>query len=343
MKSIKKGNGVYLGLAAAAVTVLAFAFYVFLFPNNHLDPNGKHVTISRGVSFQVVVDSLVKTGVIRNRWSFELAGRILGFTKTIKVGKYLFISGQSNYSILKDINYGRSRLIIPVTIPEGWPISKIVHRFGREIGIDEKKFLSLCRDENFINDQGIEAKSLEGYLLPDTYSFYWQTDEKEILIRILSGFKDFYNDSLTERQDELGRTQLEILTLASIVEAESNIDEERPIVAGVYWNRLKKHMRLEADPTVQYALGEERRLRFLDLGTNSPYNTYRRFGLPPGPINNPGRLSILAALYSEKHDFLFFVATGRGGHWFAKNYNDHLKNIRKYRRARRELKQLSIK
>ena len=325
------------------IAVIGFAYYVFFLPNYYNDPKGKLVTISRGASFRMIADSLVSTGAIRNRWSFELAGRILGYTKSIKVGKYLFVSGQSNFNILRDISYGKSRLIIPVTIPEGWPLDKIARRFEHDLGIDEKLFLSLCQNEKFIQDQGINAKSIEGYLLPDTYSFYWQTDEQEILTRILNGFKHFYNDSLTKKQDELGKTQSEILTLASIVEAESNVDEERPRVAGVYWNRLKKHMRLEADPTVQYALGEGRRLRFLDLDINSPYNTYRRRGLPPGPINNPGRLSILATLYPEQHDYLFFVATGIGGHRFAKNYSDHQKNIRMYHHTKRELKQVSSK
>ncbi len=343
MKSNIIRKRIFIVLGVLTVTVIICAYYVFFMPNNHYDPKGKLVTISRGASYRAVIDSLVKAGVIRNRWSFELAGRILGFTKSMKIGKYLFISGESNLSILKDIKSGKSQFIIPVTIPEGWPLDKIVRRLGHDLGIDEKLFLSLCQDEKFIYDQGINAKSVEGFLMPDTYSFYWQTDEQEILIRILNGFKHFYNDSLIMRQNELGRTQLEILAMASIVEAESNVDEERPRVAGVYWNRLKKHMRLEADPTVQYALGEERRLRYLDLDVDSPYNTYRNFGLPPGPINNPGRLSIIAALYPEQHDFLFFVATGKGGHWFAKNYSDHQKNIRMYHRTKRELKQLSSK
>lgn len=332
---------IYIGLSVIGAAILIFTFYVFLFPNIHSDSQGRHVTISRGESFHNVVDSLLENGVIRSKWSFELAGRILGLTKTVKVGKYLFVSGQSNYSILMDISLGKSRLIIPVTIPEGWPLSKIGRRFGKELGIDENRFYALCQDEKFISSQDINAKSLEGYLLPDTYSFYWQTDEKEMIKRILDGFKEFYNDSLIKKQDELGKTQSEILALASIVEAESNLDEERARIAGVYLNRLKKRMRLEADPTVQYAIGEERRLRYTDLNVASPYNTYRNYGLPPGPINNPGRLSIIAALYPEKNDFLFFVATGRGGHWFARNYNEHLKNIRLYHRTRRELKKIS--
>ena len=343
MRLSGKRKKLFIRWGILAAVVLACVYYIFLLPNYHNDQKGKLVTISRGASFRIVVDSLVEAGVIRNKWSFELAGRILDYTKSIKVGKYLFVSGQSNYDILRDISYGKSRLIIPVTIPEGWPLDKIAHRFEHDVGIDEKLFLSLCQNEKFIHDQEINAQSVEGYLLPDTYSFYWQTDEQEILARILNGFKHFYNDSLIKKQDKLGKTQLEILTLASIVEAESNVDEERPRVAGVYWNRLKKQMRLEADPTVQYALGEGRRLRFLDLELDSPYNTYRHTGLPPGPINNPGKLSILAALYPEQHEYLYFVATGTGGHRFAKSYSDHQKNVRLYHRTRRELKQLSYK
>jgi UPF0755 protein len=160
---------------------------------------------------------------------------------------------------------------------------------------------------------------------------------------MVDGFKRFYTDSLPERQNYLEVSQLDILTLASIVEAEANVDNERPIIAGVYWNRLRKRMRLEADPTVQYALGEEKRLRFKDLNINSPYNTYRHRGLPPGPINNPGKSSIIATLYPDQHGYLYFVATGTGGHYFAKSYKDHQKNIRQYQRTRRELKRLSLR
>jgi UPF0755 protein len=218
----------------------------------------------------------------------------------------------------------------------------MARRYKHDIGIDGEKFILLCRDDDIIREHGIAAKSLEGFLMPETYSFYWETDEREIIERMLEGFDSFYNnDSLLKRQNELEMTQLKILTLASIVEAESNVDSERPIIAGVYWNRLRKKMRLEADPTVQYALREGRRLNYQDLDIDSPYNTYRHTGLPPGPINNPGKSSILAALYPQRHDYLYFVATGVGGHFFAKSYSNHQNNIRKYHRARREMKRLS--
>jgi len=326
-----------------AVVVIAGAIMVFLLPYEFHDPKGKVVTIPRGASFHSAVDSLFNSHVIRNRWSFQIAGRLLGYTKTIKTGKYLFVSGQSNLDILTDIRIGKSRMIIPVTIPEGWRMDQVARRYKREIGIDADKFLALCHDSGFIHEQNIAAASLEGYLLPDTYAFYWQTEEREIINRMLDEFKHFYSDTLLERQREMKTSQQEILTLASIIEAESSIGEERPVIAGVYWNRLKKRMRLEADPTVQYALGEGKKLNHQDLEFDSPYNTYRHYGLPPGPINNPGKSSIRATLFPQQHAYLYFVATGIGGHHFAYNFVDHQKNILKYHRTRRELQRASQK
>jgi UPF0755 protein len=247
------------------------------------------------------------------------------------------VSGESNKNILFDINTGKSRLIIPVTIPEGWRLTQIAYRYKHDLGIDAQRFVSLCKDTAFLRIHEIHAASLEGFLLPDTYQFYWGTDEGEIIERMLNSFKQFYSDTLQQQQHAMNVTQKQILTLASIVEAESGLDGERPMIAGVYWNRLHKPMRLEADPTVQYALGVSRRLDNNDLGINSPYNTYRHDGLPPGPINNPGRKAILASLYPEHHNYLYFVARGTGGHYFAKTFSEHQQNIRKYHKTRREL------
>lgn len=303
--------------------------------NTSHQPQGVVVTISRGSSFNSAAESLRVSGVIRSVWTFKLAGRILGYTKSVRAGKYLFVKGQSNLSLLKDIAEGKSRMVIPVTIPEGWRLEQIARRYHRDLGIDAALFLSLCRDTALIRQHNLTVASLEGYLLPDTYSFYWQNDEADIIARMLDGFQKFYNDSLLERQHQLNISQQEVLTLASIVEAESGVMEERPVISGVYWNRLKKKMRLDADPTVQYALGREQKLSHQDLLISSPYNTYMHQGLPPGPINNPGRSAILAALYPWNHDYLYFVATGIGGHRFAKSFSEHQKNINLYRRVKR--------
>ena len=325
--------------AALVFAVLAAAYYIFWMPNRSTGPAGIVVTIPRGSSFRAAAESLEAAGAIRSRRAFSLAGRVLGYTKSIKVGRYLFAGGLSNIDMLRDMKEGKSRLIIAVTIPEGWRMEWIARKFARELGVDSAKIVSMCRDSAFVARHRINAPTLEGYLLPETYKFYWQTDEQEIVDRMLEGFTNFYADSLRNRADRLNLSLNEVLTLASIVEGESGIDEERPIIAGVYWNRLRKHMKLEADPTIQYVIeGGPRRLLFDDLRLDSPYNTYLYAGLPPGPINNPGKKSILATLYPEKNDYLYFVATGVGGHRFSKNFSEHQKAVKNFHRVRRELK-----
>jgi UPF0755 protein len=203
--------------------------------------------------------------------------------------------------------------------------------------VDSALIASLCVDRKFLSSLGIEAHSLEGYLLPDTYLFSWQTDETEILRTFVNAFRNFYVDSLKARQAQLGLTVHEVLTLASIVEGETSLDGERATIAGVYWNRLRRRMPLQADPTIQYLLPDgPRRLRYDDLKINSPYNTYRKVGLPPGPINNPGRQSILAVLYPQTHQYFYFVADGTGGHRFSRHYSEHLRAVKHWRKIRQE-------
>ncbi len=328
-----------LTIAAAAFValLLVLTIYVFWWPNPSAEASGTIVTIPRGSSFRQALDSLESAGAIRSRWAFSLAGRIVGADRKVHVGRYLFLPGMSNLAILEDLSSGASRMLISVTIPEGWRIGSIARRFSRVLGTDSSTFATLCRDEAFVRKLGIDAPDLEGYLLPETYEFYWQTDEDDLVRAMVGSFKEFYVDSLVRRQQELRLTLNQVLSLAAIVEGESSIDVERPIIAGVYWNRLRKRMKLEADPTIQYVLPDgPRRLLYEDLRIDSPYNTYRNYGLPPGPINSPGRAAIIATLYPAKHDYIFFVATGNGGHRFSTNYQDHLRAVRSFRQVRRQ-------
>lgn len=320
------------------VAFLIFVFfYTVLWAPNTFDGE-KVIVVSRGATFKAVADSLEAAGILRWRKGFELAGWLKGYATSLKVGKYVFFNGASNGELLDALHYGKSRNLIPVVLPEGFRMRSMGRRFAQALGVNDELIFSLCTDSSFIRSLGLNVPSLEGYLLPDTYYFHWQTDERDIIQRLIAAFKEFYDDRLKERQKELKMDTHQVLTLASIVEGEAQIDNERTIIAGVYHNRLKRRMRLEADPTIQYALPDgPRRLLYRDLNLNSPYNTYRNYGLPPGPINNPGRQSILATLFPDDHGYLFFVADGQGGHLFAKTYAEHQRNVNSYRRFRREI------
>jgi len=328
-KTIYSGAGVI-----GTVLLLLFFFIIFWFPNS-FESSPQIITVSKGQTFTALAESLHSHGIIRSAFTFKIAGKLLGNTHKMRIGKYSFVTGVSNLEILNDIEGGLSTINSKVTIHEGLRVKQIAKILRREIGVDTLKFIRLMRDTSLIGIYPHSSPTLEGYLMPDTYEFYWQEDEEVVLKRLIAEFREFFVDSLQRRAKQLRMTLNEVLTMASIVEGEAIYDDERPIIAGVYYNRLRIRMPLQADPTVQYAIADvPRRLSFDDLKIQSPYNTYLKRGLPPGPINNPGRASILAALYPEKHKYLYFVSDANGRHRFAKNYEEHQRNVRLYRRAR---------
>jgi UPF0755 protein len=319
--------------AAAVVVCCALVGWALFGGNVWKGRLDKTFLVSRGESFSHIVDSLEAQGIIRNRPSFILTARLLGGAGHLQVGKYLFASGVSNVELYLALRSGKGNLLIAVTIPEGYRVRAQARIFAQSMGIDSARYAQLAFDSSFTRSLGVEASTLEGYLFPDTYEFSWGQDEKDIIRHQVGNLMLFFNDSLRSRAREKGWTMHQTLTFASIVEGEARLEEERPVIAGVYRNRLRKGMKLEADPTIQYMFPDgPRRVRYADLQVDNPYNSYRYAGLPPGPVNNPGRASILASLYPAEHGFLFFVANGRGGHWFTKTYRDHLRYVRAYRR-----------
>jgi len=320
------------------ITVILFAYGVFLSPN--IFDGDRFVFISRGTSFREVGDSLSKAGIIRSRLLFEVAGRVMGTTTKMQIGKYRFRSGVSNWEIIDIIRHGRTIETIQVTLPEGLTAATYAKILHEKLAIDSSRFMELVNDSTFAESLGVKgSRGLMGYLMPKTYKFYWQENEETIIKTLVNEFWNEFNDDMREALNRRKMTLNELLTMASIIELETAIDSERSIIAGVYYNRLKKRMRLQADPTVQFALGgERRRLHYSDLEIESEYNTYKHYGLPPGPINNPGKSSILAALYPARHNFLYFVATGEGGHKFSNSFIEHKQAIQKYRKNREERK-----
>jgi UPF0755 protein len=306
-------------------------YYAVWAPHSFTSP--KTVMIGRGKSFAAAAEALQDSGVISNAFLFRVVGKAFG-VRSVRAGKYQFTSGVSTIDLIRDLQEGASAVAFFVTIPEGFKGVQIAHTLRREVGIDSAKFMGLFADARQFGLPP-HTKTLEGYLFPDTYDFAWGEDEHAIIERMVHRFQKFFVDSLARRAKAMKLSMNEVMTMASIVEGEAVKADERPVIAGLYYNRLRIKMRLEADPTVQYAIADgPRRLTYEDLKMASPYNTYRVQGLPPGPINNPGKASILAALYPSKNKFLFFVADGTGAHRFARTYDEHMKNVREYRKHR---------
>ena len=204
--------------------------------------------------------------------------------------------------------------------------------------MDEETFLSLCTDDRFIESFDIKALSLEGFLFPDTYQFYEDETAKRIIETMVLQYRKLFKEELDYRLELYGLTELEMVTLASIIEGEAIYDSERPLISAVYHNRLEREMRLQADPTIQFIIDDgPRRLLIRDLRIESPYNTYLNYGLPPGPINSPGRASLRAALTPADADFLFFVANGEGYHTFSRTEAEHIQAKKKFQRYRRKV------
>ncbi len=324
-----------LAWSLGVVLVLGLgALYVTLWAPNGFDGD-RIITVSKGDTFRQIEDTLVTSGVVRNRLLFNVAARILGSTRRMQIGRYRFRSGMSNSRILEDLEFGKSVELVTLVVPEGMRARRVAALYRRNLGLDTALFMGLVRDTAFIRKIGIDAPTLEGYLLPSTYEFYWQESEETVLATMAGAFTIFFDDSLRARASRHGMSVHQVQTLASIIEGETSVDSERTTISGVYSNRLRKQMRLQADPTVQYILEDgPRRLTYSDLQRPSPYNTYRNSGLPPGPINNPGRASILAAVNPERHGYYFFVANGSGGHTFSRTYAEHLREVRKFQRRR---------
>jgi len=325
-----------------ALAGVAFIFYkVFYAPNTYPGGKEKVLFVSKGMTFTDVVDHLTEKKLIENRWYFELVAELSGGENTVIVGKYSIPSGRSNLEILNLLRSGGAIIPVVVTIPEGMKITSIARLLRREAGIDSARYAQLAFEKKFTRRMKIDAHTLEGYLFPATYEVMWQMNEEDILHKQVEKFRSEFPEEWKSRAERMNITLHEVLTLASIVEGETAIDSERAVVAGVYLNRLRKQMPLQADPTIQYALPDgPRRLKYSDYKIQSPFNTYRYYGLPPGPVNNPGRESILAVLFPKKHNNMFFVANGTGGHTFTTNYADHLHAVKKLQKLLKERERL---
>ncbi|APF19543.1 aminodeoxychorismate lyase [Caldithrix abyssi DSM 13497] len=311
----------------------------FTLPDIPADTIGKvEIVIPKGASLQAVADTLAKKGLIKNAPVFVFWARGLGIETRIPSGRFKIPMGLTYPQLANYLTRVKPEFR-SVTLIEGWPTEKILAELSSALNLNRKILDSLTRDTTLLKEYGIPAKNVTGYLLPDTYVFAEGVSEEQVIrFLIEQTLKIFEADSVKQKMREMGFNRHQVVTLASIVEGEAMIDEERPIIASVYLNRLKRGMRLQADPTIQFIITDgPRRLTYKDLKIDSPYNTYRYAGLPPGPINNPGKKSILATVFAAKTKYLYFVARGDGSHVFTVTAREHLKAKQKLNKIRKKI------
>lgn len=326
---MKKASLIF-GILAALVVGAGLYFLIWL-NTTPVEEGTVSLYIYPGDHGNTIAERVDSLGVFPSGTQFKLISKLTGLDKKLQVGRYDFTPEDSRYDIYRELRAGKSESV-KITVPEGLTLERILAILADSMKYDITEFDSLAADTAFIHSLGIEANSLEGYLFPETYHIPWGAPATFVISTMVETLHSFVNDSLRTRMNEIGFNLHELLTFASLVEAEAGVGEERKTISSVYHNRLDISMLLQCDPTVIYALGGlDRRLLYKDLEIDSPYNTYRYSGLPPGPICAPGAASIIAALYPEETEYLYFVADGTGRHIFTRTLSEHNRAKRKVR------------
>ena len=317
-----------------AITILII-FVTSILSVNNREVNSSVITIEKGMSLNSVSNLLLENEIIVNQNIFKLKVITRGLASKIPTGRFL-IDGKISDAILIDLIFNKGPIKLKLTIPEGSQSKNLFQDINTLLNTDYD-FNKYFNSTEILEQYKVNASSLEGYLYPDTYYLYHDSSPEEIIDLLLSEFWKKFDENLQDRANQLGFSVHEVVTLASIIEGEAMLDSERSTISSVYHNRLKINMKLQADPTIQYIIpGPPKTLSNRDLRIKSDYNTYQNYGLPPGPINNPGIASIKAALYPEDTNFLFFVAQGDGSHAFTTNEKDHEEAKRIYKINKRK-------
>ena len=297
------------------------------------EPHGTptRVIIPRGASFGQATDSLAKAKLVGSKKMFRLYGRLTGGDRNIKPGTYLLKPGTPWKDIVSALNGGHG-MVNTITIPEGYSIAQITPLLARTLKVPADSVKVAMRDTALLARLDIPNPTLEGYVFPDTYAFPLGTTARQAVREMVYSFERRWKPDWDASLVELKINRNDLVTMASIVEKEARVAEERPVIAAVYYNRLRRGMRLQADPTVQFARGRHaERVLYKDLEIDSPYNTYIHKGLPPGPIASPGVASLAAAAHPANVPYLYFVASRDGHHEFRMTLEEHTNAIRQVR------------
>lgn len=338
-----RGRAALVLLLAALVAVAGAVVWLgaeWQRPYQGFAGGGVFVEVTRGMPNSAIAERLEESGVVRSRVVFDALCRWRS-PAALQAGEYFFDRPVTPMEVFRKLATGRVFVHV-VTVPEGKTMNEIAELMEREGIASRKAFLAAASDASPVRDLAPKARNLEGFLFPATYQFPRRVTPERIVEAMLKRFREVWGRVQKEQDVAGGRTVAAVVTLASLVEKETRVAEERPLVAGVFHNRLKRGMALQCDPTVIYALELANQydgsLNSRDLQFKSPYNTYRNAGLPPGPIANPGEASLRAAANPPKVDYLYFVANTEGGHFFSSTLAEHNINVARYRRMQAQNK-----
>lgn len=327
-----------LKISVALVSIVISYILIQLYVPSDIGVEQLEVQIPEGSTFRQALEVLYDNNLIRDKNIFLLIGRLTSKDKGIKAGFYEFSGRMSPWDVYQKLLSGKI-IEHDITLLEGETIFDLAVKLHDKKIISKQAFEQIAVDKAILSKFKIDAPSLEGYLYPDTYKIPKGASIETILKLMINRMRAEFDEKLRKRAEELGLSENQVLTLASIIEREATVDEERAIISAVYHNRLKHRMPLQADPTAVYGVKSYKTKIYLkDLQTKTAYNTYVIKGLPPGPISAPSKKSIIAALYPADVNYLYFVAVGNGYHKFSRTYQEHLKTI-KTLRAKREVSQ----
>ncbi len=318
------------------LVLLLIAAGLYLYVSIQLGPYGKGGTvyIPKGASVQQTAELLEQGGIIRSAWSFRGLARWRGVQAKLKPGEYQFEAGVTSREVLEKIVRG-DRVIRRLVVPEGSSFAQIAALIEKAGIAPQAETMKFFRDPALLAGLGFPAVSLEGYLFPAAYEYDRETTAEGLLRQMLKKFQDSIRGTIAERAKQSGWTVPQVVTLASIIEKETGMAAERPLISSVFHNRLRIGMPLQTDPTVIYGLPNfDGNLRKEDLRNPHAYNTYVHVGLPPGPIASPGLASLEAALSPAASNYLFFVAKGDGSHFFSATLDEHNAAVARYQLGR---------
>ncbi|MBD3307956.1 endolytic transglycosylase MltG [candidate division KSB3 bacterium] len=325
---------VVIGGCLGVISYGAVCVHAFLTVPPNATATERIIVIDSGTPLRRIAEILHDASVISDKNLFMILARFYREGKSIKAGEYRLTTSMLPVDVLEILQEGKI-FFRTATIPEGYTATQIAELLDELGFVDKDVFLRLAFDSALAAELGIEAESLEGYLFPNTYYIHRGMTAEELIRTMIQEFWKVMTPDLQQEGAQKGFTVHEIVTLASIIEKEVRVDQERALISAVYNNRLNIKMKLDSDPTVIYGLENfDGNLTRADLKKDTPYNTYRNRGLPPGPIANPGKGSLLAALRPADVKYLYFVARNDGTHQFSTTYKQHLRAVREYQKNR---------